>query len=205
MRRSLLRVMVAGSQKFVDSPDALAAAMLACSARSFAQAIFQHAHRQCIFNRLDRRIERIGHVAVPPADAIAQRPAAMPAADGLVVDELPPLQRAAKGEIVHRPLAGRRDAIRQGLRQCAQHDIGHPLAGLGVAHRHRRRKIRVEQAVRRGLDLYRLKAAMIDRHIIFGQQAHTVPGGAAGDGVTALRFPATCGAVPAKSTVMCYP
>ena len=97
--------------------------------------------------------------------------------DGLVIPEA----FIAEQQVVHRPLAGRRDP------ESAQHHVDKPLRGLDVARRHRRafgrvgRRRGVEEALRKD-KLKGLQDPGIERYGIIDEATKTVQNSARNEG-----------------------
>src|SRR5262249_33368925 len=100
-------------EKLVFPDQAVSAIKLAPAAGSTAEVVGGDANRECGFDRLDGSVEGVGHVAVRGVESGARRAGANTAGKRLIIGE----SFVAKGDIIHRPLAGRRDQRRQGLGQ----------------------------------------------------------------------------------------
>src|ERR1051325_2270969 len=105
-----------------DRPDeAVAAAVLAGAGGALAQFVALDPERIGDLQRLDRRVHRIGHVALDAVVARPHRPAALAAADRLDIAVGPPPRDfgarvvAADRDRVHRALARRRHPVPRGM------------------------------------------------------------------------------------------
>ena len=95
---------------------------------------------------------------------------------------MPSARETADGHVVHGALAGRGNALRQGLGQRAQHDIGDALRCLDVAAGHGRGRLRIDDTVLRRDHGHRRKAAVVHGRVVVDQAAHRVIAGRLGDG-----------------------
>ncbi len=118
--------------------QAVAAALQAPPARVMTDCVFRDAKRIVHLQYLDRGILGVGHMALYGRETVAIRVCPHAAGQGLVVDPGSGISFAAKDDVVHRALRGRRDAFGDRPSQCAEHDIDDALAGLDVAGRDRR-------------------------------------------------------------------
>ena len=91
-------------QHAVDAHHAVAAAVSAGPARPRPQRVALDPQRILALERLDRRVQRVRHRDVDGARPGPRRPAALAAAERLVVGE----PRRPERDVVHRPLAVRR-------------------------------------------------------------------------------------------------
>ncbi len=148
---------------------------LAVAGAGLGELVGGDEHRHRPFDRLDRGVERVGHVRVDAVDPIHMGSRAHPAAVGLV--ERPRLARtveAADHHVVHRAAALRGDAAGCELGQRAQHQIGVAHRGLDVARAHRRRAARVEQTAFGDLHRDGRKRPVVHRDARVGHRAHRV-------------------------------
>lgn len=145
--------------------QAIAARVTAPTARAAAQAVDLDAQGVAGLDGLDGCVAGVGHVHLEARRPRAVRPAAAPAAEGLVVGEGAPAQRveAADRHVVHRALARGRDPVRQRGGQRAEDDVDDPLAGLDVAGGDRGGRAGVEQRAEGGDDAQRREGAGVDR------------------------------------------
>jgi hypothetical protein len=81
---------------------------------------------------LRRRVQGVGHVDVDAVHPVRAGAAAEAAGLGLVerIGRPVPGVGPAEGDVVHRPLTARDDAVRVRSRECPEHDVGHALGGL---------------------------------------------------------------------------
>jgi hypothetical protein len=126
--------------------DAVAATMPARPAGAEPQGISLDADRVGELERLGWGRERVRHRDVHRRRTVGIRAGALTAADRLVVREVV----AAEGDVVHRPLALRRNVDR--LAQREEDDVGDPARGLNVAGRDRGRRSRIDEGPLRRAD-----------------------------------------------------
>src|SRR6185503_3263981 len=119
--------------------DAVAAAVLARSARAEAQLVALDAERVGELERLGRSRERVRHRHVHAGRPIRVRTRALAATDGLVVREAVVPER----EVVHRPLALRGHG--HGLAEGREDDVHYPARGLDIPGGHGRRGAGIEE------------------------------------------------------------
>ena len=121
-----------------------------------------------------------------------------PPAIGLVVHPAAP----AEDDVVHRALAGGADPAGQGLGQRAEADVGHPLAHLDVAGRHRRRRQGGDDGARQATTTRTGRSEPALAGIVGSTAARTANATALTvTASTALTLPGCCGSVPVKSNV----
>ena len=166
-------------------PDAVTAPIAAPSAGAPAHLVALYPEGVGVLQRFRGRVQRVGHVAVHGRGTVPVGPGTHPAADGLVVGEgvvslgVP----AADGDVVHRPLAGRRHPFGEGLGQGPQEHVHDALGGLHVPPRHRSRSRRVHHRPLRRDDPDGGQAAAVVGHVQADEAAEDVVDGREGDGV----------------------
>ena len=142
---------------------------------SFGDLVAHHAHGKLAFDRLDRRVQRVGHVALDRIDSVGGRSRAHSAAvrfvkgPGAAVAAL-----AAEHHVAHRPAAARSNSLRRGLRQRLQDDVGVARARLDVSARDRRGPARIEQRPHGHVHVDRTKAAFVHRDRRIGHGAERI-------------------------------
>ena len=160
----------------LDLADDAVAPVVAPGAAAAAPArVLDDAQRELDLQRLDRRVERVGHRDVHGAGAVGVRAGALAAAERLVVGEV----GVAEREVVHRPLAERAP-------ERGEDEVGHPRRRLDVAARHGGRAPRVEQRALGGAHLDRAVGAGARRDVGIGQDADGEEARGPGDGERAV-------------------
>ena len=116
-------------EQFDFANQTIAAAKFPGTSRFWAISISPHAKGIRIFQRFNRRVQRIGHVRVHAGESIGIRACAHASGNRFVISKRPASARisATDGEIVHGPGTGGRNAIRYGLGKRAQQNINDPL------------------------------------------------------------------------------
>ena len=161
--------------EFAD--QAIAAAVRPGAAGAGADGVSGDVDGTGALEYLDGGVEGVGHVGLHGREAVELRSGPHAAAEGLVVVPA----RAAHGQVVHRPLAGGGNALRQGLGQGAHDHVHHPAAGLHVAGGHGGRAAGVEQAALGGVQGDGAEAAgtgggvgrhQAAEHVVDGRRRH---------------------------------
>ena len=153
-----------GAREELDFPDdAGAAPVLTGAAGIFAERVAEHAYRIAVFEGLDRRVHGVCHVGMDAGNPVHRGAGAHSAAHGLVVGE--PLSRsridAPKCPVVHRPLAGGGDLVRQRLRKALVKNVHDPLGSFNIAPTHSSGRPRIHDSPRGSDDLNRTHPAGI--------------------------------------------
>ena len=89
---------------------------------------------------------------------------------------------AAERDVVHGALAGRRDAVRDGLGQRSEQDVDDALGGLDVAAGAGGREFRVDDGALGRPDLDRPHQARIEGDVLLDEGAEDIENGRTGDG-----------------------
>jgi len=148
------------------------------AAAAAAQVVAGQAQRVGHFKGFDGRVERVTHVDVCAAEAVALRMGAHTPAERLVVGP-----RRAVGvftphcTVIHGALAGGGDAVGQGLRERAEHGIGDALGGLYVAAGYGSGRAGVDETAGRRVDLDGCEAAGVDGYVLADEAADDVVAG----------------------------
>ena len=128
-------------------------ALLPFTTGSPSQSILAHTQRVRVLERFRRRVQTVRHVRVHAAHAVERRPRTHPASDCFVIRKLlslpPSCINAADREIVHCPLTGGGNPIRQRLRERFENGVDDALRRLNVSPGDRRGRISVYDCSRR--------------------------------------------------------
>src|SRR5580658_4721957 len=151
--------------KLDRADQTVAAAVPARTAGAFRDFVARDAQRKLAFDRFDRRVERIGHMAVDGIDAVGVRTSARAAAVGFVEGPRSSVgPRSAKPHVAHRAAATGRHALGNRACQRLQNDLGVAHAGLDVAARDGCGTARIEQGAFGHAHLDRTKATFVHRN-----------------------------------------
>src|SRR5208282_1344204 len=133
-----------GEQAYVRIGQALeftnqsvAATRAATAAGAAPDSILGDPHRVVGLERLDRRVERVGHVSVDAGRAGPAACGTRAAGDRFVVRKMAVAKsvEAADREIRHRARTRRRDTVRRRLGERAKQNVDNSLRGLDVSAR----------------------------------------------------------------------
>jgi len=183
-----------GRGQELDFPDhSVAAPVAALAAGAPPNRVSPDADGEQALDGLDGRVHRVRHVGVDGALAVAVGAGAGPAADGLVEGKGPALKDASKGQVVHRPLGGGRDAVGHGLGEGAQDDVHDPLGRLDVAGRDGCRGPGVDDGPLGGDDRDGAEEAVVGRGVALQEGPEAVPHGRQRHGVNGIDAPPALG------------
>ena len=123
------------AEQFDFSHETVASVMETRTAGVTAKGVAHHSEWIGVFERLDGRVERVGHVGMVAACSVSGGRGSEAAGDGFVVGERLILTRidAADGEVIHGAGACGRDAIRKRLRKGAHEHVDDALRCFDVA------------------------------------------------------------------------
>jgi len=119
----------------VHPPQSHAAAGPAGATRAVHQFVAQHHQRIFDLECFDRQVRGVGHVHVDTVEPVLVGACAGAAADGFEIDPEVPVPWVGAGEARSRAgaVASGDAALRCGLRQGADHQVGGALTGAGAA------------------------------------------------------------------------
>ena len=159
--------------------DAISTAKTPGTARVAPDLVTADNERITIFERLDRRVERICHVCMNRGEAISVRASAHSTGDRLIVGKFAPasLIPPTDGQIVHGPLGSGRDPLRKGVSKCEKEQVDDPLRCLDVSAGNRRRRKRIDDGPARGDNLDRRKQPGRGRNITLDQRPEDIEDG----------------------------
>ncbi len=160
------------SSRINPSPPRAASAAAGVATNS----ILGDPHRVVSLERLDRRVERVGHVSVDAGRAGPILRSARAAGDRFVIRKMAVAKsvEAADREIRHRARTRRWNPIRRGLGERAKQHVNDSLRGLDVSARDRCRSQRVDDRAGRRDQLDRTHQAFVGGHRFRREAFHDV-------------------------------
>ena len=176
------------AQRFDLANDAVATPEPAPTARATPHSVAAHTKGICVFERLDRRVEAIGHVTMGSIQTIRSGTCTHPAGDRLVVREATSRSGigASKSQVAHCSVARRRDLAGHCLRERAEHHVHDALRGFDVPAGNGCGHLRVHERPLRRDHLQRTNCAVIRRDRKRHDHSKTVHHGRQRDGINGV-------------------